>query len=55
MNFEKRKILLKVNAGSQFGYCALTWMFDSRKTNSKKKKKNHIHERAFPTVYKNSY
>ena len=39
MNFEKRKILLKVNAGSQFGYCALTWMFDSRKTNSKKKKK----------------
>ena len=26
-----------------------------RQIQKKKKKKNHIHERAFPTVYKNSY
>ena len=27
MSFEKRKILLKAFAESQFGYCPLTWMF----------------------------
>ena len=33
---------------SQFGYCPLTWMFYSRKVNSKI---NHIHERSLRIVY----
>ena len=37
MSFEKKKrILLKAFIESQFGYCPLTWMFYSRKANSKK-------------------
>ena len=36
---------------SQFGYCPLTWMFHSRKTNFKI---NHIHERTLRIVYKNN-
>ena len=51
MSFEKRKILLKAFVKSQFGYFPLTWMFHVRTTNSKR---NHIHERALRTVYKNN-
>ena len=36
---------------SQFGYCPLTWMFYSRKANSKI---NHIHERSLRIVYKDN-
>ena len=35
VSFEKKKILLKAFVESQFGYCLLTWMFHSRKANSK--------------------
>ena len=36
---------------SQFGYCPLSWMFYSRKANSKI---NHIHERSLRIVYKDN-
>ena len=36
---------------SQFGYFPLTWMFYSRKANSKI---NHIHERSLRIVYKDN-
>ena len=36
---------------SQFEYCPLTWMFYSRKANSKI---NHIHERSLRIVYKDN-
>ena len=39
-HFEKRKILLKAFVESQFGYFLLTWMFHSRRVNSKI---NYIH------------
>ena len=51
MSFEKREMLLKAFAESQFGYCPLTWMFHGRKANSKL---NHIHERALRIVYKSN-
>ena len=50
MSFEK-KIILKAFVESQFGYCPLTWMFYSRKANSKI---NHIHERSLRIVYKDN-
>ena len=51
VSFQKRKILLKVFPESQFGYCPLTWMFHSRRANSKI---NHIHERALHVAYKSN-
>jgi len=51
MSFEKRRILVKAFVESQFGYCPLTWMFHSRKANSKI---NHIHERALRIIYKDN-
>ena len=51
MSFEKKKILLKAFVESQFGYCPLTWMFYSRKANSKI---NHIHEISLTIVYKDN-
>ena len=51
MSFEKRKILLKAFAESQFGYCPLTWILHGRRANSKI---SHIHERALRIVYKNN-
>ena len=51
MTFEKRKISLKAFFESQFGYCALTWMFHGRRANSNI---NHVHERALRIVYKNN-
>ena len=35
MSLEKRRTLMKAFIESQFGYCPLTWMFHSRKANSK--------------------
>ena len=51
MGFDKKRILLKAFVECQFGYCPLTWMFHSRKANTKI---NHIHERALRTVYKDN-
>ena len=42
VSFEKKRILLKAFVESQFGHCLLTWMFHSRKANSKI---NNIHKR----------
>ena len=49
MSFGKKRLLLKAFVESQFGYCSLTWMFHSRKVNSKI---NHIHERTLRIVHK---
>ena len=46
--FHKRRLILKTFIESQFSYCALAWMFHSRKIN---RKINHIHERALRLVY----
>ena len=51
MGFEKKTILLKAFVESQFGYCPLTWMFYSRKANSKI---NHIYEKALRIVNKDN-
>ena len=51
MSFEKRKLLLKPFAESQFGYCPLTWMLHGKKTNLKI---DLIHERAVLILYKNN-
>ena len=48
---KKKRILLKAFVEPQFGYCPLTWMFYSRKANSKI---NHIHERSLRIVYKDN-
>ena len=51
MSFEEKRILLKAFVESQFGYCPLTWMFDSRKANAKI---NRIQESALRIVYKDN-
>ena len=51
MSFEKRKLLLKSFAESQFGYCPLTWMLHGKKTNLKIVL---LHERAMLILYKNN-
>ena len=48
MTFNKRRALMKAFIESQFNYCALIWMFHSRKMNNKI---NRIHERALSLVY----
>ena len=35
MNMQKRRIVMKSFATSQFGYCQLIWIFDSRYLNNK--------------------
>ena len=45
----KEKKTMKAFILSQFGYCPLVWMFDSRKLNHRI---NNIHERALRIVYK---
>ena len=52
MSFKQRRILLKTFIESQFGYCPLIWMFDSRRVNNKI---NHLHERSLRIVYKDNY
>ena len=49
--FSKNRILLKAFVESQFGYCPLTWIFLSRKANSKI---NHIHERTLRVIRKDN-
>ena len=51
MNLDKHKNLMKALNTSQFSYCPLIWMFDSRNLNNKI---NRIHERALRLVYHNN-
>ena len=48
MALQKRRSLMKAFIESQFNYFPLIWMLRSRTLNNKT---NHIHERAFRTVY----
>ena len=48
MALQKRRTLMKAFVESQFNYFPLIWMLRSRTLNNKT---NHIHERAFRTVY----
>ena len=48
MSFNKRRTLMKAFIESQFNYCPLIWMFQSRTMNNKI---NRIHERALRLVY----
>ena len=50
ISFDKRRIVMKAFIGSQFNYCPLKWMFDSRTLNNKI---NCLHERALRIVYSN--
>ena len=52
MSFRKRKILLKAFVESQFGYCPSTWMFHSRRANSKT---NHMKELYIMPYHLKSY
>ena len=49
MSMQKRRIIMKSFVTSQFGYCALIWMFHSRRL--LKNKINSIHERALRITY----
>ena len=48
MSLEKRRILMKTSAESQFGYCSLIWMLHSRTLNDKI---NRPQERALRIAY----
>ena len=48
MNMQKKRITIKSFVTSQFRYCPLIWMFDSRRLNYKI---NSIHERALRITY----
>ena len=48
MSFGKKRILLKTFITSQFNYCPLMWMCQSRGLNSRM---NNLHERALRIVY----
>ena len=52
MSEEKFRILMKTFIESQFGYCPLIWMFQSRTLNNRI---NNLHERALRIVYKNKH
>ena len=51
MDKEKLRILMKTFIESQFNYCPLLWMFESRNINNRI---NNLHERALRVVYGNS-
>ena len=48
LSFNKRRTLFKAFVESQFKYCPIVWMFDSRRTNNKI---NRLHEAALGFVY----
>ena len=48
MNVDKKRVIMKAFTESQFGYCPLVWMFNSRSLNNKI---NRIHERALRITY----
>ena len=47
MSFKQKQILMKTFVESQFGYYLLSWMFHSRRANSKI---NHLQERCLRIV-----
>ena len=49
LTFDQRRLILNSFITSHFSYCAIVWMFHSRKLNERI---NHIHERALRIVYK---
>ena len=48
MNISKKRILMDSFFNSQFNYCPLVWMFNSRSINNKI---NRLHERVLRIVY----
>ena len=48
LSFNKRRTLFKALVGSQFKYCLIVWVFQSRRTNNKI---NRLPERALRIVY----
>ena len=51
MNLPKRKVLMKAFITSQFSYCPLIWMLQSRTSNNRI---NNIHERALRLAYEDN-
>ena len=51
MDFIERRHLMEAFITSQFSYCPLIWVFQSRNLNNKI---NRIHERALRLVYQNN-
>ena len=49
MNLAQRSLIMNAFIFSQFGYCPLVWMFNSRKLNNRI---NNIHERTLRIVYR---
>ena len=49
MTLAQRRLVMIVFTFSQFGYCPLVWMFDSRKLNNRI---SNIHEHALRIVYR---
>ena len=52
MTFNPRRLILNSLITSHFSYCAIVWMFHSRKLNERI---NHIHEMALRIVCKDFY
>ena len=50
LSSDKLGIIMKTFIESQFNYCPLTWMFNSRQLNAKI---NILHERVLRIVHKN--
>ena len=48
MSVNKRRLLMKTFVASQFNYCPLIWMFQSRRLNNKI---NNVHEKALRIIY----
>ena len=51
MDQDKLRLLMKAFIESQFSYCSLIWMFQSRMLNNRI---NNLHERALRLVYKDN-
>ena len=51
MNIQKRKTIMKSFVTSQFSYCPLIWMFNSRQLNNKI---NSIHKRSLRITYQDN-
>ena len=49
MNLAQRSLIMNAFIFSQFGYCPLVWIFNSRKLNNRI---NNIHECALRIVYR---
>ena len=49
MNLAQRRLIMNAFIFSQFGYCPVVWIFDSRKLNIRI---NNIHERVLRIVFR---